>query len=159
MIRRRQCSSIAFGMALLLSGCPVACSAQQTSPGGAAVACRYDTAGVRLEGTLTERKEYGPPGYGETPSKDERTTILVLKLSSPISVQPAANAEATRPRLLTKLIIKLSPPRLSLPSFTSNDIPIETEPSQIFAQTSGIIRSSVPLLDLHLRAHCLRLSC
>jgi len=81
-------------MALLLSGCPVACSAQQTSPGGAAVACRYDTAGVRLEGTLTERKEYGPPGYGETPSKDVRETIFVLKLATPISVQPAANADA-----------------------------------------------------------------
>jgi hypothetical protein len=46
-------------------------------------------------GTLTERKEYGPPGYGETTSKDERDTILVLKLSSPISIQPTANAEAS----------------------------------------------------------------
>lgn len=95
MIRSMKCSSAVLGMAILLSGCPVACSAQKVSPAGAAASYRYDTAGVRLEGTLTERKEYGPPGYGETPSKDERTTILVLKLSSPISVQPTANAEAS----------------------------------------------------------------
>jgi hypothetical protein len=82
-------------MAILLSGCTVGCSAQKVPPVGVAVSYRYDTAGVRLEGTLTERKEYGPPGYGETPSKDERDTILVLKLSSPISVQPTANAAAS----------------------------------------------------------------
>ena len=95
MIRSKKCSSAALGMAILLLGCPVACSAQKVPPAEAAASYRYDTAGVRLEGTLTERKEYGPPGYGETPSKDERDTILVLKLSRPISVQPTANAEAS----------------------------------------------------------------
>ena len=94
MICSKKCSSAVLGMALLLSGCPVACSAQRAPPTGVAASYRYDTPGVRLEGTLSERKEYGPPGYGETPSKDERTTILVLKLSNPISVQPTANAEA-----------------------------------------------------------------
>lgn len=56
---------------------------------------KYETPGVQLEGTLIERKVYGPPGYGETPAKDARATILVLKLAHGISVEPAANAEAT----------------------------------------------------------------
>jgi hypothetical protein len=51
---------------------------------------KYDTAGVQLRGTLTRRSVYGPPGYGETPSQDERTTILVLKLSQPITVKPGS---------------------------------------------------------------------
>jgi hypothetical protein len=94
VIRSTKRSSAVLAMGILLSGCPVACSAQKAAPVVGAVSYRYDTAGIRLEGTLTERKEYGPPGYGETPSKDEKTTILVLKLSHPITVQPAANAEA-----------------------------------------------------------------
>jgi hypothetical protein len=55
----------------------------------------YDTPGIQLEGTLIERKVYGPPGYGETPARDARSTILVLKLSHGISVEPKANAEAS----------------------------------------------------------------
>lgn len=54
----------------------------------------YDIEGVRLEGTLTERKVYGPPGYGETPAKDERATIFVLRLPHAISVEPLADAKA-----------------------------------------------------------------
>lgn len=54
---------------------------------------QYDTPGIRLEGRLTERKVYGPPGYGETPTKDKQTTILVLKLPYPITVEPSADAK------------------------------------------------------------------
>ena len=50
---------------------------------------KYDTAGVQLEGTPVRRQVYGPPGYGETPGKDERATILVLELLRPITVEPA----------------------------------------------------------------------
>ena len=56
---------------------------------------RCDTPGIQLEGTLIERKVYGPPGFGETPARDARGTILVLKLSHGISVEPKANAEAS----------------------------------------------------------------
>jgi hypothetical protein len=49
---------------------------------------RYDTTGVQLRGTLARRSVYGPPGYGETPTKDEPGTILVLKLSQPITLEP-----------------------------------------------------------------------
>lgn len=56
---------------------------------------RYDTGGLSLHGTLIERKVYGPPGYGETPTHDAHETILILKLPQPISVEPAANAHST----------------------------------------------------------------
>jgi hypothetical protein len=56
---------------------------------------RYDTAGITLQGTLIERKVYGPPGYGETPAQDAHETILILKLRRPISVEPAANADGS----------------------------------------------------------------
>jgi len=55
---------------------------------------KYDTPGVQLKGTLAERKVYGPPGYGETPAKDARETILILKLSHGIAVEPTTNAKA-----------------------------------------------------------------
>ena len=56
---------------------------------------RYDTAGITLHGILIERKVYGPSGYGKIPARDANDTILVLKLPQPISVEPAANAEAS----------------------------------------------------------------
>ena len=76
--------TLAFPRAILL--------AQQKAPDQAAPVSNYhyDVQDVRLEGTLTERKVYGPPGYGETPSKDERTTILILKLAHAITVEPLA---------------------------------------------------------------------
>ena len=84
------------GGALLL-GHPGACAAQQKAPTGSEheASYKFDTPGIQLAGTLVERKVYGPPGYGETPAKDERDTILILKLSHPITVEPTANAEAT----------------------------------------------------------------
>jgi hypothetical protein len=45
---------------------------------------------VQLQGTLVRRHVYGPPGFGESPAKDERNTILALKLSQPITVQPTS---------------------------------------------------------------------
>lgn len=54
---------------------------------------QYDTAETRLEGRLMERKVYGPPGYGETPTKDKRGTILVLKLPYTITVEPTIGAK------------------------------------------------------------------
>jgi hypothetical protein len=55
----------------------------------------YETPGIQLRGTLIEREVYGPPGYGETPARDARGTILVLKLSRGISVEPKANTETS----------------------------------------------------------------
>lgn len=36
---------------------------------------------VVLEGVVKSRKEYGPPGYGETPRTDPKVTIFVLRLT------------------------------------------------------------------------------
>jgi len=41
-----------------------------------------------LTGVLRLEVHLGPPGYGETPARDERDTILVLELPSPIPVCP-----------------------------------------------------------------------
>ena len=84
---------VAFGLIVFMKGVLIA----QGKPAvhrDAQSAFRYDSAGIKLEGILMERKVYGPPGYGQTPSWDTRDTIFVLKLSQGISVEPAANAEA-----------------------------------------------------------------
>jgi hypothetical protein len=54
----------------------------------------YDVEGIQLEGMLGERKVYGPPGFGETPAKDERATILILRLPRGITVEPLAHSKA-----------------------------------------------------------------
>ena len=38
---------------------------------------------VHLTGTLVKTREYGPPGYGETPQTDERLTIYYIDLAHP----------------------------------------------------------------------------
>jgi hypothetical protein len=53
---------------------------------------KFDTPGVRLEGTLSERVFYGPPGFGETPDKDARERVLILTLRQPITVVPVEDA-------------------------------------------------------------------
>jgi hypothetical protein len=83
-----------MAVAVLFMGHFGACEATQNTASETASSYHYDSAGIRLEGTLIERKVYGPPGYGETPAKDERDTHLILKLSHAITVEPTANAEA-----------------------------------------------------------------
>jgi hypothetical protein len=47
------------------------------------VADRVAAPMVALEGTIKSRRVWGPPGFGETPKRDSRTTIYVLKLKKP----------------------------------------------------------------------------
>jgi hypothetical protein len=77
---KRAIAAVAFVSALVWY--PGGCFAQQKTANMATrqESYKYDTAGVRLEGRLIERKVYGPPGYGETPAKDQRSSIFVLKL-------------------------------------------------------------------------------
>jgi hypothetical protein len=89
----RSRSALAVVVASLFSFAPAGVS-QQRVVANDGTSFKYDTPGIRLEGLLLERKVFGPPGYGETPAKDTRETILVLKLSHPIDVAPAADAEA-----------------------------------------------------------------
>ncbi len=84
---RKKCLFATMGVAVLLIFHLGICAAQQKTASGSSSSYRYDTPGIRLEGILTERKVYGPPGYGETPAKDECNTILVLKLPHAINVE------------------------------------------------------------------------
>jgi hypothetical protein len=54
---------------------------------------RFDTPHVKLEGALSERVFYGPPGFGETPDKDAREKVFVLTLEQPITAVPIEDAE------------------------------------------------------------------
>jgi hypothetical protein len=65
--------------------------AQQNTPEELHYKCDAD--GVQLEGMLTARTFYGPPGFGETPSKDTREKALILKLARPITVDPIADVK------------------------------------------------------------------
>jgi hypothetical protein len=49
----------------------------------------------RLEGILSQRQVYGPPGYGEDRANHRKAKIAVLKLFRPIEVKPAAGAAAS----------------------------------------------------------------
>lgn len=63
---------------------------QRAEPGRRGKAhLRCDTPGVQLSGTLTTRTFFGPPGFGETPTKDARERVLILRLPVPITVDPA----------------------------------------------------------------------
>ncbi len=64
-----------------------AAGSQSTASGNESV-YKYDTRGIKLEGHLIERTFFGPPGFGETPAKDARERVLVLKLNTPITVEP-----------------------------------------------------------------------
>jgi hypothetical protein len=69
---------------------------QNTSDGKQETHYKCDPNGVQLEGMLTARTFYGPPGFGETPSKDAREKALILKLSKPITVDPIADVKANK---------------------------------------------------------------
>lgn len=47
----------------------------------------YEPAVVELKGTLTVKRYYGPPNYGENPKTDAKETVPILILSKPINVQ------------------------------------------------------------------------
>ena len=68
-------------------------SVGQNCPSPAAV-YRYDPSASKLEGTLSKRQVFGPPGYGESPRIDSKAAIFVLKLRCPIDVEPEPDAKA-----------------------------------------------------------------
>jgi hypothetical protein len=53
----------------------------------------YEPNGVKLTGTVVNVKAYGPPNFGETPDKDEKLNLKVLKLDQPINVKGNTNDE------------------------------------------------------------------
>jgi hypothetical protein len=78
---------------------PAICAAQNKAPTRSEPkpSWKYDTPGTQLKGMLIECKVYGPPGYGETPARDLRTSILILKLSQPVTVEPVSPTATNNP--------------------------------------------------------------
>ncbi len=50
------------------------------------------SAPVALAGSIARRTVFGPPNYGETPERDARETVLVLRLETPICVTAKPDA-------------------------------------------------------------------
>jgi hypothetical protein len=93
---RRALVAVAAGT--LFAGCPEAhVAAQQKAMSGTSEheqIYKCDAEGARLDGILTQRMFYGPPGFGETPAKDLHDKVLILKLAKPITVEPIEDAKA-----------------------------------------------------------------
>ncbi|MDE1155560.1 MAG: hypothetical protein PW735_07480 [Acidobacteriaceae bacterium] len=66
----------------------------QQSAGVKEAIYKCDTPGIQLEGTLTLRMFYGPPGFGETPAKDAREKVYLLKLGKPATMTPIDDPKA-----------------------------------------------------------------
>lgn len=56
-------------------------------------------AAVRLSGVVKTETRLGPPGYGETPSRDKKVTIFVLHLSTPVDVCADTTSGVLHPAL------------------------------------------------------------
>src|SRR5215207_2231308 len=71
---------------------------------------------VRLSGVLRAEEKLGPPGYGETPERDEKLTIYVLDLDQPRDVcadtSPDEPREAVRGAARMQLAGSVDPNRL-----------------------------------------------
>jgi hypothetical protein len=98
--RNRRLSLLATAIIILAvsrlapaSGVSYASEAQSSNTSTPERTFKFDTPGVKLEGTLSERVFYGPPGFGETPDKDAREKVLILTLEKPITVVPVENAK------------------------------------------------------------------
>jgi len=51
----------------------------------------YEPVLSAIKGTLIKKQFYGSPNYGETPEKDEKVWVYLLKTDYPISVMASAN--------------------------------------------------------------------
>jgi hypothetical protein len=58
-----------------------------------ASACINTRQSVVLAGVITDRQVYGPPGFGETPEIDERRSIPILTLETPIDICQGSESE------------------------------------------------------------------
>lgn len=76
--------------AVFLCGVAVGCAA---GPSSETQIYSYEPAMIELNGTLTTKQIFGPPNYGETPEKDARETVYILKLDTPIAVRRDPNSE------------------------------------------------------------------
>jgi hypothetical protein len=52
---------------------------------------QYEPSVSTISGTLTIKQFYGRPNYGETPEKDEKVSVYILKSAYPVTVIAAGN--------------------------------------------------------------------
>lgn len=96
---------------------PQAESPRETRVGDSTESCVSPARGqVRLSGIIREEHRLGPPGYGETPKRDQKITILVLHLPQGLDVCADTSADDPRPavRAVTELQVtgRLDPSRI-----------------------------------------------
>ena len=98
MICRTKCSSAAvlalFAGAVAFGSPPESGALAQQQAGAKEAVYKCDTPGIQLEGVLTQRTFYGPPGFGETPAKDAREKVYLLKLRNPATMTPIDDPKA-----------------------------------------------------------------
>jgi hypothetical protein len=63
---------------------------------------------IRLAGRLEVVHKLGPPGFGETPDKDARLTIVLLHLTRPLDVCAGTFADVNQPPVHALRVIQLS---------------------------------------------------
>lgn len=74
-----------FSVALSAGICGLILSGASQAAGHACFA--YEPAIVTLQGTITRHMEYGPPNFGEDPTRDAKEIYWFLNLDQPICVQ------------------------------------------------------------------------
>ena len=74
----------------------------------------YQPAVVELKGTLSVRRYYGPPNYGENPKTDSKETMFILTLSQPVNVRgntdPKAGLEKNSVKNIRRIQLVLTIP-------------------------------------------------
>ena len=63
---------------------------------------------LRLSGVVESEDRLGPPGYGETPAKDEKVTIFVLRLPVAVDVCADTSSVAPQPEVKGVQVIRLT---------------------------------------------------
>lgn len=80
--------------AVVFMGHPESRALAQQQAGAKEAIYKCDTPGIQLEGLLTQRTFYGRPGFGETPAKDAREKVYLLKLRRPVTMTPIDDPKA-----------------------------------------------------------------
>jgi hypothetical protein len=66
------------------------------------------TVSIRLTGRLEVVQKFRPPGFGETPDKDARLTVVLLHLATPLDVCAGTFADVSQPPVHALRVIQLS---------------------------------------------------
>jgi hypothetical protein len=71
------------GLTAIIATRPAHSPAEPSAPGAS---CMRTSEHVALRGRVLNEEVFGPPGFGETPAVDQRRSIPVLVLDSPVDI-------------------------------------------------------------------------